>query len=302
MRGSVDREQAESPNPVSEAGAEPISFAEFLESVPPSQTVRVGDLYTVEVRGGGFPPYSYRVNTPAGTLLRKRHLQRRSDFSLQGWRPRPKPRPGVDVLLHLPVCSNCRQKTKIYSLFFTREEEDAGVGTCYKFGEAPIFGPPTPTRLLRMIGTDRETFLKGRRCENQDLGIGAFTYYRRVVENQKVRIFDEIIKVAQKTDASPDMIADLHQAGREIQFTKATDSVKPAIPESLWINGHNPITLLHSALSHGVHELTDEMCLELAHDARVVLAELSDRVGQLLKDEAELSEAVSRLSNARQEK
>ena len=37
--------------------------------------------------------------------------------------------------------------------------------------------------------------MKGRRCGNLGLGIGAFVYYRRVVENQKSRILDEIIKV-----------------------------------------------------------------------------------------------------------
>ena len=36
------------------------------------------------------------------------------------------------------------------------------------------------------------------------------------------------------------------------------------MPESLLINGHSPILLLHSALSEGLHAQTDEQCLELA--------------------------------------
>jgi hypothetical protein len=68
-------------------------------------------------------------------------------------------------------------------------------GECYKLGELPVYGPPTPARLISLIGPDREIFLKGRRCGNLGLGIGAFVYYRRVVENQKSRILDEIIKV-----------------------------------------------------------------------------------------------------------
>jgi hypothetical protein len=44
------------------------------------------------------------------------------------------------------------------------------------------------------------------------------------------------------------------------------------------------------------HDKTDEECLELAHAARVVLAELADRLGQVLKDEAELKAAVARLA------
>jgi (p)ppGpp synthase/HD superfamily hydrolase len=55
-------------------------------------------------------------------------------------------------------------------------------------------------------------------------------------------------------------------------------------------------------LSTGLHEKTDEECLEIAHDVRVVLIELADRLGQLLKDEAELNSAVTRLLAAKQDK
>ena len=67
------------------------------------------------------------------------------------------------------------------------------------------------------------------------------------------------------------------------------------MPESLLINGHSPILLLHSALSEGVHVLSDEQCLELAGSVRIVLGELSDGLSQALKDEAELTKALSTL-------
>lgn len=67
-----------------------------------------------------------------------------------------------------------------------------------KFLEIPQFGSPTRNRLLRLFGSDGNVFLKGRQCENHGLGIGAFSYYRRVVENHKDQLFDEIIKVAKK--------------------------------------------------------------------------------------------------------
>jgi hypothetical protein len=55
--------------------------------------------------------------------------------------------------------------------------------------------------------------------------------------------------------------------------------------------------LLHSALSEGVHSLSDEQCLELASSVRIVLGELSERLSQALKDEAELSKALGTLMN-----
>jgi len=53
--------------------------------------------------------------------------------------------------------------------------------------------------------------------------------------------------------------------------------------------------LLHRALSEGVHALTDGQCLELAGSVRIVIGELSERLSQALKDEAELTKALSTL-------
>jgi hypothetical protein len=127
------------------------------------------------------------------------------------------------------------------------------------------------------------------------LGIGAFSYYRRVVEHQKGRIFDEVIKVSKKIGASGEILDLLAQAKSETQFSKSVSLVRDAIPQALLIGGHNPLTLLHNALSSGLHEDTDEGCLAVAQAVRVVLVDLSERLGQALKNEAELNAAVSRL-------
>ena len=114
---------------------------------------------------------------------------------------------------------------------------------------------------------------------------------------KKNRILKNIIQITEKLPASADMVRALNIAKGETQFSKAIASVKDAIPQSLLINGHNPLTLLHSALSEGLHAQTDERCLEVAQAIRLVLAELSDRIAQALKDDRELTEALSRLMN-----
>jgi hypothetical protein len=191
-------------------------------------------------------------------------------------------------------CSNCQKTEKTFSIAAKVDPERSASGEAYKLGESPPFGPPTPTRLIKLIGPDREEFLKGRRCENQGLGVGAFIYYRRVVENQKGRILTEIAKVAEKVGAA-EHPKTLENAIEETQFSRALSMAKDAIPQSLLINGHNPLGLLHRALSEGVHGRSDEECLEIAGSVRIVLAELSERLAQALKDEAELSKALSRL-------
>jgi hypothetical protein len=275
----------------------PVSFAEFLEAAPPSQYRGVHDL--IEQKRYASGQIYYEVSTPELQLhCAHEHCNGlrffrfvRGELSIASERN--------DRLSYLTyVCSNCRKSNKIYSLHIIPDEKPELSGRCYKFGEVPPYGPPTPARLIRLFGKERDIFLKGRRCENQGLGIGAFSYYRRVVERQKDQIFDEIVRVSEKIGAPAEMIETLKLAKQENKFSKAVSSVKDAIPAALLVNGHNPLTLLHSALSAGLHAQSDERCLELAHDIRVVLAELSERLGQLLKDEAELQAAVSRLLNS----
>lgn len=272
----------------------PTPFSEFLESTPPGSITNVTNLAKARHYAGGNYA-GHQLVTPEIQL----HCPSESCNGIRFFRRSSQSVPDIpdDNWHHFYVsyvCSNCRKFEKTFSLAAQREK-GANSGRCYKFGELPEYGPPTPARLIKLIGPDREVFLKGRRCENQGLGIGAFVYYRRVVENQKNRILDEIIKVSIKLSAPAEAIKKLEFAKAETQFSKALSNVKDAVPQSLLINGHNPLLLLHSALSDGLHQRTDEHCLEIASSIRVVLAELSERLAQALKDEAELSKALSRL-------
>ena len=191
-------------------------------------------------------------------------------------------------------CSDCRMHLKSFSLWLSVDEIE-GRGVAYKYGEKPPFGIPVPNKVLRLFGEDRDNFIKGRQCENQGLGVGAFAYYRRVVENHKNEIFDEIIKVCETVGASKELIEELGSAKNEIKFTEAIKRIKIALPEGLLINGHNPLLALHNALSIGLHNESDAKCLEAAHDVRLVLTGLIERMSLLRKDKSELDGAVQRL-------
>lgn len=276
---------------------EPVGFSEFLESVPPSAPQRVNEVRVVHMRQNNtryaeiYTPQLF-LHCTSDVCNGLRYFRYADGDKTLGM--------GVDTRQTFLTftCDNCKKNKKTFALLIQVPRDDNS-GLCLKFGEWPPFGPPTPARLIRMFGKDRDIFLKGRRCENLSLGIGAFTYYRRVVENQKNQILDEVIRVSQKIGASAEMLQVLEAAKSENQFSRALEMVKDAIPPALFINGHNPLTLLHSALSDGLHGKTDEQCLEFAHDARVVMVELAERLGAALKDEVELNTAVTRLMKAR---
>lgn len=268
------------------------TIVEFLEGVPPNRMSHISDLSEYRVpRGGSY--YTDVMRTPEIQLHCPNDACNGSRFFRCVTGANQTLTTNYQYFYLTYRCSNCQETTKTFSLASKVDAKEEPTGELYKLGELPTYGPPIPPRLIKLIGPDRDTFLKGRRCENQGLGIGSFIYYRRVVENQKNRILSEIIKVSEKIGASEEKIKTLKDAINETQFSKALDMAKDAIPESLLINGHSPILLLHSALSEGVHALSDEECLSLASSVRIVLGELSDRLSQALKDEAELTKALS---------
>lgn len=97
------------------------------------------------------------------------------------------------------------------------------------------------------------------------------------------------------------MVEALRNAARESQFARAVELVKDAIPETLRISGHNPITLLYKALSEGIHVYEEERCLQLASAIRVVLTKLAEKISDALSDEKELQNALTQLMGRRTE-
>ena len=287
MDSSENRPKPAAAEPATDAQAgKELTLAKFLESCAPDVWQSVGDLLEADFRGNlslQAPEIELHCEICEGNRWFKpddhKGIYASWEYKFLGY-----------------TCKNCGRKRKTFALAVVRDKEGLS-GRVLKLGEFPPFGPPTPARLITLIGQDRDFFLKGRRAELRGLGIGAFAYYRRVVEEQKGRIIAAIGKVAQKVQPSKETAELFAKAKAETQFSTAIDMIKSAIPEALLIDGHNPLVLLHTALSEGLHAQTDAQCLELATSIRVVLAELAERISVVLKEEAGLKSAVSRLLN-----
>jgi hypothetical protein len=268
-----------------------MTLAEFLESTPPNVEKSIGDLASLRKTYNNTymemetPDIQLHCSSSVCNGVRIFRCISGAPTLEKGWK-------------HIFVyykCRNCETTAKTFALAARLLSDRSSEGIVKKFGELPAFGPHVPSRVITLIGPDRDLFLHGRTAENLGLGIGAFAYYRRVVENQKGRIIRQLGKAAKQLGVSPELLKRFEAAANETQFTKAIDDIRDALPESLKIRGHNPLTLLHPNLSDGLHEKTDAECLELATSIRVVLTELADRISQALKDEAELISAVTKL-------
>jgi hypothetical protein len=275
-----------------------LSFAEFLANSPPGTLARLTDLARRRYQNANevvLPDLTISCSNPICGGIRQ-------------FRPKERRQAVGDDEPHVFcnfVCRNCEQEKKAYALVLYIDDKSSQVAEeayAIKVGELPAFGPPIPTRTISLVGPDRDIFLQGRRCENQGFGIGAYAYYRRVIENQWHRLLGEIAKACERTSADSALVAQLRAAQKETSFKRAFDTVTGAIPSTLLINGQSPLTLLHTVLSDGVHDRTDEECLEQARSIRVVLYDLAERLDQVLRDQSELDGAVSVLMRTMSER
>ena len=103
--------------------------------------------------------------------------------------------------------------------------------------------------------------LKGRQSENQALGVGAYGYYRQIVERSKEKLLKRVRDAAVCAGADSDALGVIEDAIKRQEFTASLEAVQ--FPPSLEVNGQNPLKLLHAATSCGLHELSDEDCSSL---------------------------------------
>ena len=197
-------------------------------------------------------------------------------------------------------CKNCEAFSKTFALRISQVEK---ILTFEKLGESPPFGEKLPNKFLRLFNKENQVLLlKGRQCESQNFGIGAFTYYRRVVENQKNEIIDLLIRTIQNTSEDEDIIRKLNGAKTEIQYLKAINSIASFLPTSFFIKGHNPFKILHIWLSFDIHNSNDEEALTNAHHIRLLLTQLVQKMAELNKEDKELNEAITGAMKKRNQK
>lgn len=277
-----------------EASTTAITLKEFIETVPPGrESLLISSSFGED--NSLAPPHNYRLKLTPVWL----HCSHPACDGMRIFEPSSEKIPvgkgvSIDVFLYFS-CRNCTISLKSVAITLTTTTLPEAPRTAKKFGETPQFGPPLPAKLLQLAGEDGGLLKKGRQSENQSLGIGAFGYYRRVVEQQKSRLIDEIEKAVERLGGNPTAMAALEAAREERQFTKALEGIAAVTPKELFVGGQNPLALLHRPLSVGLHGLSDDECLKMAHNIRIVLSAMLERIQMVTEEKAELDAAIREL-------
>lgn len=198
------------------------------------------------------------------------------------------PSSGKNVRL-LYQCQACKKFDRVFYIFI-----DNNLKFIYKIGQYPEWEIKIDRNVERVLGKHVSNFRKGLVCESQAYGIGAFAYYRRITEE----IIDELL------DSITDLIEpeNLEKYAKALALTKKTrvtqekiDLIKDLLPPILKPNGMNPLGVLHSELSEGIHSLTDADCLEHAQQIKTIIIFLITQIIQT-KDSAKVfSDSMKKL-------
>jgi hypothetical protein len=167
-----------------------------------------------------------------------------------------------------------------------------------KVGQEPPWDITPDRDLEKMLGQHSYFYKRGLICESQGYGIGAFSYYRRIVDE----IIDELLSGISDL-LSAEELGKYQEALEKTKNTTVTQDkielVKDLLPPILRPNGMNPLGTLHTILSEGLHNETDDQCIELAMEVREVLEFLVNQITTTKNAGAKFTEGMQKLLDRR---
>lgn len=198
------------------------------------------------------------------------------------------PSEGESALLEYN-CVSCRKGRYTFTV---RIADD--LKSVIKTGQFPSWTIKPDSNVENMLGKHKSYLRKGLICESQSYGIGAFSYYRRIVEEVIDGLLDQIAQLMSENERQ---VYDTALA--KVKTTRVTaekiDLVKDLLPSTLRPAGMNPLALLHGVLSQGLHGESDERCLELAAEIREILTFLAVQVSAAAAAQASFTERMKGL-------
>jgi hypothetical protein len=148
----------------------------------------------------------------------------------------------------------------------------------FKTGRANIYiekigGPKAKITVKKSIEKylDREScnwFFKAKKALSDDLGIGSFAYFRRIIEKELVGIVNDI---AALPAADPALLALVAKHRNSTKPRLIYDDIFAYLPKSLQSLDANPLKLLYQQTSEGLHALTEADCLNRARQIEILL-------------------------------
>lgn len=188
----------------------------------------------------------------------------------------------MDLLLNIFTCDTIDLANKFPILYLR------------KIGQLPAVERNPEKEVLEYLNEeDKENYKKALANLSLSYGIGAFAYFRRIIENEIKNIVKDLSLL--DFDGADIIKQAWSKYEEDHQMSKLIDSINPHIPKSLKEIDDNPIRLLHGQLSGGIHEYAEEICLEKAKLIDTLLRYVIKKVNSEMYELREVRKAMKGL-------
>lgn len=194
------------------------------------------------------------------------------------------------------LCQSCGNFERRFTIFAPASKD-----SIYKVGQYPEWEIKMDKNLEKTLGKHSKTFRKGLVCESQGYGIGAFSYYRRITEEIIDELLDSISELIEEENREEYKIA-LEKTKNTRVTQEKIDLIKDILPSILKPNGINPLGVLHSELSEGLHAETDESCLDNANHIKTILTFLINQIIQSKESAKTFTESMKSILEKKSKK
>lgn len=191
------------------------------------------------------------------------------------------------------ACAGCTDPRTAFTAVYHLEAH-LKEGWVRKLGQVPPWEIGVERELRKALGKQAVFYAKGLVCESQAYGIGAFSYYRRVIEDLLEQILSDVEAVLEGKELQ-DFRAAAKLARGSKRAAEKLDLVKDALPAHLRPGGVNPLGMMYGVLSEGMHSKTDEECLDAGQAMRMALSFLVKRISTIREDRDSFAKALGSL-------
>lgn len=207
----------------------------------------------------------------------------------------------LDLTTHIKgICQSCHTSVHYLIRSYSDKkwsERSSGIKIfIQKTGQYPPL-EVKPDKIVEKYLTEEDLSLYKKAVTSLSFGygIGAFAYFRRIIENEIKRIIKDISSI--EFDGAENIRKAYLLFETNHQMSSLITTITPYLPPSLLIAGDNPIQLLYKQLSEGIHALLEEECLERATLINVILPFVIKKVNEEKFQMTEVVEAMKKLRN-----
>ncbi|HEY4903211.1 MAG TPA: hypothetical protein VIH89_07050 [Candidatus Sulfotelmatobacter sp.] len=141
-----------------------------------------------------------------------------------------------------------------------------------KIGQFPPLSIDIPRSLEKNLGPEATNLYKRALIDrNEGHGLGAVTYIRRVVEDKTDELIEVVAQLAETQSIDPGIVAKIRAVKNErATYEEKLKIAATVLPDSLVVDGANPLGVLYALVSQGVHNLSEKQCIDIADETKSV--------------------------------